>query len=93
MLFALAMDKVVFGHSPELLSIIGSSLILGSAICIAMKQEGQKASVIIEPQLAAHPQEELGLVDGIDAEDEDEAPFNETEFIPMRQVAPHPHSG
>lgn len=36
MLFALAFDKIVWGTVPGTLSIIGSSLILGSALYIAM---------------------------------------------------------
>jgi hypothetical protein len=39
MLFALAFDKLVWGTTPGLLSIIGSSLILGSAIYVAMHKE------------------------------------------------------
>lgn len=35
MLFALSFDKLVFGHSPDLMSIAGSTLILGSAIYVA----------------------------------------------------------
>ena len=36
MLFALAFDKIVWGTVPGALSIIGSSLILGSALYMAM---------------------------------------------------------
>ena len=36
MLFALAFDKIVWGTVPGTLSIVGSSLILGSALYIAM---------------------------------------------------------
>ena len=39
MLFALAFDKLVFGTTPGLTSIIGSSLILGSAIYVAMQKD------------------------------------------------------
>ncbi|USW58574.1 Putative EamA domain-containing protein [Septoria linicola] len=45
MLFALTFDKLVFGHSPGFLSILGSSLILGSAIVVAFQKstsESQK---------------------------------------------------
>ncbi|GAB7364915.1 hypothetical protein MBLNU230_g5705t1 [Neophaeotheca triangularis] len=38
MLFALAFDKLIFGHSPGWMSIIGSSLILGSAIFVAVQK-------------------------------------------------------
>lgn len=36
MLFALIFDRLVFGHSPDLMSVAGSTLILGSAIYVAM---------------------------------------------------------
>lgn len=39
MLFALTFDKLVFGTTPTALSIIGSSLILGSAIYVAVHKE------------------------------------------------------
>lgn len=35
MLFALAFDKIIFGHTPDLISIAGSTLIVGSAIYVA----------------------------------------------------------
>jgi hypothetical protein len=45
MLFALAFDKLVWGTTPGLVSIIGSSLILGSAIYVAMhKEESTKST-------------------------------------------------
>ncbi|OCK93953.1 uncharacterized protein K441DRAFT_563860 [Cenococcum geophilum 1.58] len=39
MLFALAFDKLIWGTTPGALSIVGSSLILGSAIYVAMRKE------------------------------------------------------
>lgn len=42
MLFALGFDKLVWGTTPGTLSIIGSSLILGSAIYVAMHKEVTK---------------------------------------------------
>lgn len=42
MLFALTFDKLVFGTTPGWLSIMGSSLILGSAIYVAMHKETAK---------------------------------------------------
>lgn len=39
MLFALTFDKLVWGTTPGALSIVGSSLILGSAIYVAMHRE------------------------------------------------------
>lgn len=44
MLFALSFDKLIWGTTPGVLSITGSSLILGSAIYVAMhKEEPTKA--------------------------------------------------
>ncbi|KAL1612435.1 hypothetical protein SLS60_000662 [Paraconiothyrium brasiliense] len=42
MLFALSFDKIVFGTTPRALSILGSSLILGSAIYVATHKEDPK---------------------------------------------------
>ncbi|KAF2759693.1 hypothetical protein EJ05DRAFT_430906, partial [Pseudovirgaria hyperparasitica] len=39
MLFALGFDKLIFGTSPTGMSIVGSSLILGSAIYVAVHKE------------------------------------------------------
>ncbi len=39
MLFALAFDKIVFDTTLGTLSIVGSSLILGSALYVAVKQD------------------------------------------------------
>lgn len=39
MLFALTFDKLVWGTAPGALSIVGSSLILGSAIYVAMHKQ------------------------------------------------------
>ncbi|KAK5012020.1 hypothetical protein LTR16_005022, partial [Cryomyces antarcticus] len=64
MLFALAFDKLVFGTTPGILSILGSSLILGSAIYVAM----QKAAAGSKP-VAEGRDEERGLVNGVDAGD------------------------
>jgi hypothetical protein len=39
MLFALGFDKLIWGTTPSPLSLAGSSLILGSAIYVAMKKQ------------------------------------------------------
>ena len=54
MLFALILDKLVFGVNPSLLSLLGSSLILGSAIYVAMQKESLKQRQ--EAQKAAQEQ-------------------------------------
>jgi hypothetical protein len=79
MLFALVMDQLVFGHLPELLSIIGSVLILGSAITIAFKKT---APISSDRKVAEGPvvmlDEELGLMEA-------EA-IEEAEEIAMREI-------
>lgn len=45
MLFALSFDKLIWGTTPGAISIIGSSLILGSAIYVAMHKEDPKKAV------------------------------------------------
>ena len=59
MLFALAFDKIVFGTTLGILSIVGSSLILGSALYVAVKQDPSKNSKADERMAA---DEELGLM-------------------------------
>lgn len=44
MLFALSFDKLIWGTTPGALSIIGSSLILGSAIYVAMNKEAPQTA-------------------------------------------------
>jgi drug/metabolite transporter (DMT)-like permease len=48
MLFALALDKFVFGQSPGWWSLAGSGLILGSAVFIAVQQQQDGGRVIDE---------------------------------------------
>lgn len=60
MLFALSFDKLVWGTTPGALSIIGSSLILGSAIYVAMhKETGKKGT---EARGEGSGEEERGLM-------------------------------
>ncbi|KAL9001107.1 MAG: hypothetical protein Q9169_000290 [Polycauliona sp. 2 TL-2023] len=59
MLFALAFDKLVFDTTMGILSIIGSSLILGSALCVAVKQDPSRKSKTGERTLG---DEEVGLI-------------------------------
>jgi hypothetical protein len=60
MLFALALDKLVWGTTPGVLSIIGSSLILGSAIYVAMHKENPKKAHDVQER--GDGDEELGLM-------------------------------
>lgn len=61
MLFALAFDKLIFGTTPGLLSIAGSSLILGSALYVAMAKAKASKS---EAQVQAD--EEQALVENVE---------------------------
>jgi hypothetical protein len=60
MLFALGFDKLIWGTTPGVLSIIGSSLILGSAIFVAMRKEDTQKTE--EPGEGIHGEEEEGLL-------------------------------
>jgi drug/metabolite transporter (DMT)-like permease len=77
MLFALAFDKIIFGTTPGLLSIVGSSLILGSAIYVAVHKDAAVSKAVQQTQESAgQPQtdEEQGLMAGMDdAEEEGES--------------------
>lgn len=79
MLFALFFDKIIFGTSPGILSIIGSSLILGSAIYVAIKKDTgtKKASA---DSSTNNGDEEQGLIAGIDGGNEEE------ERVPVQEI-------
>ncbi|KIW05156.1 uncharacterized protein PV09_03707 [Verruconis gallopava] len=64
MLFALGFDKLIFGTTPGALSIIGSGLILGSAIYVAVQKDIAASSNASTTQYAPVSQrdEELGPV-------------------------------
>jgi hypothetical protein len=81
MLFALTFDKLVWGTTPGALSIIGSSLILGSAIYVAMNKE--QPSKKVELSERGDGEEERGLMSpGFDGEQRD----SEDADIPMRPL-------
>ncbi|KAI4201840.1 MAG: hypothetical protein LQ350_003040 [Teloschistes chrysophthalmus] len=65
MLFALAFDKLVFDTTPSALSIFGSSLILGSALYIAIQQDPSRKPPNKE---TAGTDEEIGLITANDVE-------------------------
>lgn len=65
MLFALALDKLVFGQSPGWWSLGGSGLILGSALFVALqKQQGEQTG---------RGDEEIGGVEEIGTQEEEMA--------------------
>lgn len=63
MLFALAFDKLVWGVTPSLISLLGSSLILGSAICVAIQKQGGKTDP--GPRRDGAEDEEIALVEDV----------------------------
>ncbi|KAK3622258.1 hypothetical protein LTR56_022306 [Elasticomyces elasticus] len=67
MLFALSFDKIFFGHTPDLLSIAGSTLILSSAIYIALMASAGKTGPGAEDDNvnAARTEEELEAQQGL----------------------------
>ena len=68
MLFALALDKLVFGQSPGWWSLGGSGLILGSAVFVAL-QKNKEGGVMGRER----DEEEMGMLsvgDGDEAEAE-----------------------
>lgn len=67
MLFALAFDKLVWDSTPGVASLVGSSLILGSALYVAVQKNSVKGGGKVEDG-----DQERGLVDGMDAEDEEQ---------------------
>ena len=68
MLFALAFDKLVWGTTPGMLSIVGSSLILGSALYVAVHNNNAKSSR--RASLGGREEEELGLMANESEDDE-----------------------
>lgn len=68
MLFALAFDKLVWDTTPGILSILGSSLILGSALYIAVLSNKKKET----DARGGRGDEEVALV-AAEADEEDDA--------------------
>ncbi len=60
MLFALAFDKLVWGTTPGVLSIVGSSLILGSALFVAVRKNKAKEA---KAEGRGSADEEVGLME------------------------------
>ncbi|KAI9794787.1 MAG: hypothetical protein M1816_002915 [Peltula sp. TS41687] len=70
MLFALAFDKIVWNTTPSMISLLGSSLILGSAIYVAIQKQGAKTDVA--PREAGIQDEEIALVEDVGVESDHE---------------------
>ncbi|KAG9675775.1 hypothetical protein KCU99_g3846, partial [Aureobasidium melanogenum] len=72
MLFALGFDRFIFGQTPGVTSIIGSTLILGSAIYMALqKDKGDSGKNETTGVLAQNRDEEEGLMRGVQEGDEE----------------------
>lgn len=84
MLFALASDKIFFGVTPSASSIIGSTLILGAAIVMAL----QKAEPAVDKtQQPSEPtDEERGLMQDVDGDvdGEERMPIQEVQMRTLR---------
>lgn len=92
MLFALTFDKLVWGTTPGVMSIVGSSLILGSAIYVAVHKATNASKDAGDGSGGAggnrDRDEERGLVEGMDAEDGTEMVVREPEAerAPVREI-------
>lgn len=63
MIFALALDRLIFGQSPGWWSLAGSGLILGSAVYVAVQKQ-QSAALEEEGSVAGSgtEEEEIGML-------------------------------
>jgi len=66
MIFALGLDKLIWGIVPGWTSIIGSALILGSTLFVALRMDPAKVAKKSEADIEV----EYGLIDGMDSDDE-----------------------
>jgi len=66
MLFALALDKYVFGQSPGWWSLGGSGLILGSAVFVAIQQQQQAVRKDTDEEMGGRAEEEMSMLRGVD---------------------------
>lgn len=82
MLFALAFDKIVFNMTPTLLSIAGSSLILGSALYVAIMNNKAKEAKELSPE--RREEEEMGLMNNQDDDENDEHDIQQAQLRTMR---------
>lgn len=74
MLFAVAFDKIVWNDTPTSLSIVGSGLILGSTIYVAVQNDHNRNTKIS----GGRDDEESSSVDGEEDEGTEESPQQET---------------
>ena len=89
MLFALLFDKLIFGHTPGIMSILGSSLILASAITVALQQDPGMHQQKSDAEISRSDEESrTGLMSGSRAmhisEDHDRLPVQEIQLRTLR---------
>lgn len=91
MVFALSFDKLVFGHTPDIMSILGSSLILGSAIVVAVQQapnRGQATKTADSVGEVGDEESHVGLMSDTSdletAQDHDRLPVQEIQLRTLR---------
>lgn len=78
MLFALTFDKLIWDSTPGVASLVGSSLILGSAVYVAVQKNSVQGGRKVEDR-----DQERGVMDGADGEDEED---EDGERGPLRGV-------
>lgn len=89
-LFALGADKIFFGHTPDLMSIAGSTLILGSAIYVATQSSvsGPEEQSRGSHMTTADEESQEGLISGMadvrSGEDHDRIPMHEIQARAVR---------
>jgi drug/metabolite transporter (DMT)-like permease len=89
MLFALAFDKLFFSNTPGLLSIAGGSLILGSAIYVAVRK-GREREKGDGATRAADEEAQQGLISGAAMEMEEQRERSRTRFGEMESEDQRP---
>jgi hypothetical protein len=85
MLFALTFDKLIFGHTPDWLSIVGSSLILGSAIYVAVQKANAKTKETADGR-NGNADEERPFLEGGESTEEERGrrPLEEVQLRTLR---------
>ena len=89
MLFALGFDRFIFGQTPGATSIIGSTLILGSAIYMAMQRDkggSARANNETRTGVGQNRDEEEGLMRGADEGDEEIVDRGQESIIEMEPI-------
>ncbi|KAG8711589.1 hypothetical protein FRC09_020517 [Ceratobasidium sp. 395] len=89
--FSLVFERLAFGASPGVLSVVGTCIIMGSAIYVALNKPDTKSSTPANSEstamwnLAGATEEGRGLLDGDERKDELELELDETPKKPDEQ--------